>query len=165
MTKGTGKRIVSKRGASVAERLTLHSKPVGSCLIWTGARDGRGYGKINVKGKYVQAHRAAWACHVGEIEGGLMVMHSCDTPLCINPAHLSLGSHSDNMVDMRNKGRQSRGELHPAAKLIADDVRSILAMVGSTCRAVGEHYSVSPMTVSLIRRRKLWAHLDTKDMQ
>lgn len=94
-----------------------------------------------------------------------MVIHSCDTPLCINPAHLSLGSHSDNMVDMRNKGRQARGELHPAAKLSADDVRSIRAMVGSTCRAVGEQYSVSPMTVSLIRRRKLWAHLDTKDMQ
>lgn len=160
MTKSTGKRIVSKRGASVAERLALHSKQVGQCLIWTGAKDGRGYGKINIGKKFMQTHRAAWMCAEGEIPEGQMVMHRCDTPMCINRDHLMLGTHQENMADMTSKNRQRRGENHQAAKLTEESVRDIRARVGTTCREIGNEYGVSPMTVSLIRRRRIWTHLD-----
>lgn len=78
----------------------------GACWIWTGARASNGaYGKVRHKGELWPAHRAAWDFFVGEIPIGMCVCHRCDTPLCVNPKHLFLGTHLDNMQDMAAKGR------------------------------------------------------------
>jgi hypothetical protein len=76
------------------------------CWPWTGQIGENGYGKVKNSPEHVQAHRLAWAVHHGTIPKGLFVLHRCDNPPCCNPRHLFLGTHLDNMRDMREKQRQ-----------------------------------------------------------
>ncbi len=78
------------------------------CQIWMGGCFGSGYGEIYVDGIGIGAHRAAWLCHRGPIPHGLLVLHRCDVRPCINPDHLFLGTHADNVADMIRKGRWVR---------------------------------------------------------
>ena len=86
-----------------------------ACWPWTASTCGGGYGQFRLAGRPQLAHRVAYEQLVGPIPNGRHVLHRCDTPLCVNPAHLFLGTHTDNMADMTIKGRQSRGEKHRAA--------------------------------------------------
>lgn len=86
-------------------------EPNSGCWLWIGARRSKNYGAIgHSNGKTISAHRAAWLVYVGEIPDGICVLHRCDTPECVNPGHLWLGTHSENMQDMISKGRGNR---HP----------------------------------------------------
>lgn len=82
------------------------------CWLWQGPMARKGYGRFYfTKGK-VLAHRAAWELTFGIIPEGLHVCHHCDTPLCVRPDHLFLGTRSDNMTDAYKKGRLPRPPLH-----------------------------------------------------
>jgi hypothetical protein len=82
---------------------------VGECWIWRGGTNGR-YGVFGVaRGNQVFAHRFAWTISNGQIPDGKFVCHRCDVPLCVNPTHLFIGTHEDNMQDMISKGRQRNG--------------------------------------------------------
>lgn len=95
----------------------------GACWLWLGSRFMDGYGRITIAGKGRRAHRAAWEIWRGKITDGLFVCHRCDTKLCVNPSHLFLGTHADNMSDCKSKGRQTR--LH--------------GLANGQCRLTGEH--------------------------
>jgi hypothetical protein len=73
------------------------------CWQWTGSGDGKGYGKINIDGRMVHAHRVAWQLANGPIPDGLHVLHTCDNRGCVNVRHLWLGTHQDNMRDRDHK--------------------------------------------------------------
>lgn len=77
------------------------------CWMWRAGKRSDGYGLIQdgYYGKTVSSHRIAYRLFVGEIPDGMMVMHSCDNKLCVNPSHLSLGSSADNQRDMASKRR------------------------------------------------------------
>lgn len=75
------------------------------CTLWKNAVSSSGYGSWFFRGKVQQAHRVAWIKTNGEIPHGMHVLHRCDNKLCINVSHLFLGTHADNMRDMKNKGR------------------------------------------------------------
>ena len=75
--------------------------------MWTGARDPKGYGWKWFNGKAWRVHRLAWVQANGPIPVGLHVLHLCDNPACYEVGHLTLGTHADNMADMKAKGRSA----------------------------------------------------------
>lgn len=77
-----------------------------SCWLWLAAKRGNsGYGCMKFYGKLVDAHRISYIIHYGKISNGMIVCHSCDKKLCVNPNHLFLGTQKDNMQDCLRKGR------------------------------------------------------------
>lgn len=76
------------------------------CWQWKGSSNKDGYGTTRYMGKSIMAHRLSFLLHGGEIPDGMCVLHSCDNPPCVNPDHLFLGTHQDNMDDMARKGRR-----------------------------------------------------------
>lgn len=75
------------------------------CKIWKGSKSTNGYGQVTVFGKKMQAHRVSFLAFIGEIPNGFFVCHKCDCPPCVNPEHLWIGTHQENMLDMAQKGR------------------------------------------------------------
>jgi len=134
--------------------------PIAGCWLWTGCVNNRGYGQTNAgKGNAWLAHRLMWALHGGDLPPRMELLHSCDVPSCVNPGHLSLGTHKDNMVDMSRKGRHRTpnlsGERHPAAKLSAEQVAEIRASQESSS-AAGARFGVSSAHIRLIRKGGVW---------
>lgn len=84
----------------------------GKCWLWTGCVNNKGYGLMRVCRRAVLVHRLVFEMATGEAPGEMEVCHQCDTPRCVNPAHLWLGTHADNMADRDAKGRVSHGEDH-----------------------------------------------------
>jgi hypothetical protein len=83
-------------------------EPNSGCWLWLGGTDRLGYGKVNVQGHFL-AHRLAYAETHGDIPEGLLVLHKCDVPSCVNPDHLYIGDDQDNMNDMAARGRGNNG--------------------------------------------------------
>lgn len=137
------------------------------CWLWQGARSGE-YGGGWYNGKKEGAHRVSYMLFVGEIPEGLDVLHSCDTPLCVNPKHLSAGTHQKNIQESFDKGRRKilRGEQIGVSKLTADKVIQIwkLRNSGLTRRQIAEQFGVSSVTVTHIASGKTWRHV-TKQLE
>ncbi|GAA5503123.1 hypothetical protein Dxin01_02872 [Deinococcus xinjiangensis] len=127
------------------------------CHVWTGAAS-NGYGQVSVQGEKVGAHRMALAIETGTF--GEQAMHTCDHPLCVNPAHLSWGTNADNTRDKAGKGRASRlsGSANGRAVLSDSDVVSIRAAPAhrGIQTKLARQYKVSQSTISLIRSGKTW---------
>lgn len=145
-------------------------EPNTGCWLWTRRLGPAGYGALTVRGRPQLAHRVAYVVHRGPIPDGLWVLHRCDTPACVNPAHLFLGTHTDNVRDMVAKGRVSRhganplkirGELNCNAKLTADDVRAIRAAHagGASQRGLARDYGVTHQLIGFVVRGEIWRHV------
>jgi hypothetical protein len=128
------------------------------CWEWTAHKDANGYGGIGFSGKKKLAHRVMYELRNGPIPDGACVCHSCDNPACVNPDHLFLGSHAENMADMASKGRAPKGETHVAAKLTEADVLAIRAETG-TQQEIAAKYGISTSQVSRIRLGQTWKHV------
>lgn len=137
------------------------------CWLWKAGKYRRGYGMAYERGSTRQAHREAYqSVHGFGSADGLLVMHKCDVPACVNPKHLRLGTPADNMADKVAKGRQSkpRGEQNPNAKLTNDDVMAIRKTYAPRDRnsggdALAEAYGVSASVISNIIHRRTWTHI------
>lgn len=132
------------------------------CWEWTAVRNKRGpisYGQIYDGGKLKLAHRVSFEIYCGAIPEGLQVLHRCDNSGCVNPEHLFLGTHDDNMNDKVAKERQARGITHSHAKLTDADVVAIRAAGGVPLRELAEQYGVDLSRISRIRTGKSWSHL------
>lgn len=149
------------------------AKDSSGCVLWTGSLTKTGYGKFGLNGGWVLAHRAAWELEHGPIPTGdgyhgVCVLHRCDTPACVNPKHLFLGTHQDNMADRDRKGRggqpgkKTKGEKNGMALLTEPQVLSILRRhkQGASQRSLAREFEVSPSLIHLIVHRKRWAHLE-----
>lgn len=133
------------------------------CWIWAGPVDSRGYGHLAFEGKNWRAHRLAYTLTLGPIpkgdgHHGTVVMHACDNKLCCNPAHLSLGSHADNMHDMKRKGRRKNinaCDRNGRAKLTYDQVVAIRSDRRGK-RAIARDYGISPAQAQRVRLGQQW---------
>lgn len=94
------------------ERFFSYVKMSNPCWLWVGAKSSRGYGYIFYGGKQQRAHRVSYQIHAGSIPDGFVVMHRCDTPLCVKPDHLVVGTYADNSHDRDRKGRTCKGKRH-----------------------------------------------------
>lgn len=92
------------------ERFWLKVRKTNKCWIWVGSVSSGGYGQFRYDSRtMITAHRFSYIVHNGEFDRKLLVCHTCDTPKCVNPKHLFLGTSQDNVTDMMNKGRHSPG--------------------------------------------------------
>lgn len=121
------------------------------CILWTGYRAGP-YGQVMVDGKKWGAHRLAYTKAHGEIPEGMVVRHTCDTPLCVNPEHLILGTTRDNVMDCVKRGRHSRAKLSP------EQVREIRKDTRSS-RKVAADYGVDHKQILAIRKGIAYSHI------
>ena len=123
------------------------------CWLFVGAKSG-GYGSIKHKGKSLRAHRVSYELHFCAIPEGMHVMHKCDNPACVNPLHLSLGTHLDNMRDMYSKGRRkpATGMKNGAAK-ITEAMSYRIISDKTPSEKLGKLLGVSGSLVRQIRRK------------
>lgn len=154
------------RGKPIEERFRRQfDKKESGCWEWNGAIDADGYGRIN--GTYMdvlfkKAHRLSWAMHNQRvIPEGMVICHACDNTKCVNPTHLWLGTQAENQADKIAKGRHSgvRGEQQPTSILTEAQAREILISIKPLIELARE-YGVHQSTISSIKNRKSWAHLD-----
>ena len=129
------------------------------CWEWLSVINHEGYGRMWFLGRFVQAHRLSWMFHNGEIPEGMLVCHRCDTPACVNPSHLFLGTVEQNMMDCVHKGRRTKS----TAKLTPVQVEEIRAKYRG--RAYGSHklgreYSVSKTQILRILKNICWQHVE-----
>lgn len=138
------------------------------CWLWVGGvrkktrSNNKEYGDFWLNGKRALAHRASWLLHKGDIPAGQIICHSCDTPLCVNPDHLWIGTQADNMKDAWSKGRgknnSKQGERHKLSKLSERMVNDIKESALSGVE-LAKRFGVSPSTISMIRTGRNWRHL------
>ncbi len=128
-----------------------------SCWLWTGTTDKDGYGKRSVNNKTIRAHRVSYEMAYGPIPKGLFVCHRCDTPGCVRPDHLFLGTVQDNNRDRDNKGHTARTT--PNAKLTREQVIEIRKLLESNVmhKEIAHRHSIAPSVISNIRHGKTWA--------
>jgi len=136
------------------------------CWPWLRYVNDSGYGVTRTsENKAVRASHIAYELTNGTIPKGMFVLHSCDNPACCNPAHLSLGTHTDNMRDMDRKGRRVNsphyGESHGMSKLTEAQVIEIrrLATSGISYEEIGRRFKISDVHAGRIAMRRCWAHV------
>lgn len=134
------------------------------CWLWTGAVEGRGYGHFRAGNKDHRAHHVSWECANGP-RLGLHVLHRCDVRNCVNPKHLFLGTHLENMADMKAKGRHTHGETNAHAKLTEAQVLELRARpprLGRGFREINERaakYGVSKGAIYCAMTGRTWRYV------
>lgn len=146
---------------TLKERLEAMTEKGNKCWLFIGCKNSWGYGFIRVDGLNKYAHRVAYELSKGPIKDGQVVMHSCDNPGCVNPDHLSVGTHQDNMDDAVAKQRTARGDCVNTSRLKKAAVIEIRrrAEIGESFRCLGRLFGVSHQTISSVVKRKTWRHI------
>lgn len=155
---------MSYKARPVEDRFWEKVDKSGKCWVWTACKQAFGYGKFVIKkgDSPVAAHRLSYELEVGQIPKGLFVLHRCDNPACVRPAHLFIGTQRDNMQDMRSKGRWSyksrnqTGERNPNSILTDAQVAAMLQDLGRGGKpvSVARKYGIQYKTLWAIRQRK-----------
>jgi hypothetical protein len=136
------------------ERFWSKVEKTDTCWNWIGCKNKDGYGAFRLQGRTWGVHRLMWTHLYGTIDKGLDVRHKC-TGKCVNPEHLQLGTHQDNIDDKIRDGTVAKGEKHGLAKLTRQYVDEIRASTAS-CRELGRNYGVCESTIYHIKNGKTW---------
>ncbi len=137
-------------------------KTATGCILWTGS-PARKYGVLTIKDRTFYAHRVSFQLFRATIPATMDVLHACDTPLCINPQHLFLGTNADNKKDSVAKGRQAKGEMIGLAILSTEIIHDIRRRYfdGATQNDLACHYGITQGHVSAIIRCASWKHVNS----
>lgn len=162
-----------KRGGSLLERFfrRFAAPSDEACWEWAGTKFPFGHGYLlsgGAKTPKVAAHRLSYELFVGPIPRGLFVLHHCDNPSCVNPAHLYIGTNADNMRDVRVRGRQ-RGERHPRHRLTEHSVALVRQFLsrhpagrgrkGGQCLFLARWFGVRRATITHAASGRNWGHI------
>ena len=163
MTRRFEDKPAKRERVPMRDRFMAKVRQEGECLVWTGCRHGQGYGMFSTgrtgDRKMSYAHRVAYELENGPVPDGMFVCHHCDNPPCVDPSHLFLGTHLDNVRDRDAKGRQvsPRGESHHSAKLTESKVREIRRRyVPGNGANLGIEFGVTEVTINKIVLRRTW---------
>jgi len=154
-----------KKGTTFWDRVEMQTvQQENGCMVFTGHKDDCGYGRITKDGKLVRIHREVWKLHNPAMEITGVIMHSCDNPACVNPAHLSHGTQADNIADMVAKGRRVtlKGSRQHDAKLTEADIPKIRELAADPkvpMYKIAAMYGVSDTVIRNIRNGKNWGHV------
>lgn len=155
------KRSPLPRNMPIKERLALRSvaQPNG-CIIFTGNLNPAGYGRLWVKGRIYYPHRLSYMVNIGPIPAGMCVCHRCDSPPCINPAHLFLGTHADNAADMIQKGRAPyRPDIRQISAKLSKSQAIAIKNDSRSYRQIANDYGISKSLVHGIKSGRNWNHI------
>lgn len=143
---------------NLRERLEKHTRKTDGCWLWTGAKDKRGYGRMFIApGKYALAHRVAWMLANGrEIPPWQYILHSCDMPPCVNPAHLRQGTAAENTKDCIERGRfRANGRLTAEQVVLLREMRE----TGHRLSDLANLFGISANMVCMIANRRAWRYV------
>lgn len=131
------------------------------CWLWKAGLSKTGYGAFGYNNKVIKAHRFSYCLHNNcslESITGLVIRHSCHTPACINPSHLSIGTQAENINDTLSAGRIPRGNIHWNNKISDDDIKKIRASDDSQ-QVIAARFGICQSYVSRIKSRKERANI------
>jgi HNH endonuclease len=145
---------------SAIETIEWYSDKHSECWKWNGAINKWGYGIVRWKGKTVLAHRLSWESHNFRDAGDLLICHKCDNPPCVNPNHLFIGTHQDNMRDRDEKGRgyDRSGIRNGRAKINSDEAETIRLRYwkGDNRKSLAEEFGIGLSQLQRIAKRINW---------
>lgn len=138
-----------------------------ACWPWLGHTHRIGYGRVGWKNRVWGAHQVAWQISFGPIPKGMCVLHKCNNKICVNPTHLKLGTHKENMADAIKSGvgvgecKARRGSAHGLSKLTESQVVKIRTEFrqGRSQAEIARRYGVRPQTIHGIVKGKSWTHV------
>lgn len=148
-------KMIPKQLKNFINKFRINDKT--GCWDWIGSiRGNNNYGQFNNK----QAHRISFEIFMGNIPDGFEVCHKCDNTICVNPDHLFLGTHNDNMQDMikKKRGIFPKGEKQGLSKLTEIDIINIRNS-NMTQKELSEFYDVCRKTINDIKKRRTWKHV------
>ncbi len=159
---------MSGKWGTLEERFWRYVKKGPGCWEWQASKHKTGYGIIASPHStpMLKAHRVSWEIHYGPIPQGMHVLHKCDNRGCVRPDHLFVGTHNDNMQDMKNKGRARspgfKGQKNGAAKLTDNQAKEIISLRrnGWTSNQLAEKFGVSRAQITRIVAGASWKHLE-----
>lgn len=169
-TKPKSERAFNKN-VSPIEFLLSRINKTDTCWLWTGPVSDNSRPSNRLYGVWrcskmpeKFAHRAAFKLLVGEIPDDKIVMHTCDTPLCVNPSHLKLGTIAENNLDRDSKGRSTKllGESHSRSTITNDQAREIKQSLieGLSPKYISDKLNISIHIVRQIKSNRTWVHID-----
>ena len=144
---------------SLEQRFLEKIEKTDNCWNWLAYLNEWGYGVFSENRKTILAHRFSWKFYKGEIPKGLEVCHRCDNPKCVNPDHLWLGTHIENVEDTVRKGRNVsfKGEANGASKLTQKQVNEIRDMSKKySSIEIAKIYSITREHVWGIVKYRVW---------
>lgn len=131
--------------------------PEAGCWLWARFLTPKGYGQTRFAHRNWFAHRLSYTVFIGPIEDGKVVAHKCDTPSCVNPEHLFVGTQAENLADMRNKNRGAIGEM--CNSVLTDEKVLYIRNSRLQHKQLAKEIGCDAETIRLARIGERWSHL------